>query len=99
MVYFLIANRKEGCTGKALDWSSHGGHDKINHSLSESARLRVSGQVVAWLLFPIVVVTVVLLCSVGVDAVGLGDVWVPPLVLVLVLPFPLSLAALPLRSA
>lgn len=44
MVYFLIANRKEGCTGKALDWSSHGGYDKINHTLGESARLRVRGE-------------------------------------------------------
>lgn len=42
VVYFLIANRKEGCTGQALDWSSHGGHDKINHSLSERAKVRVS---------------------------------------------------------
>lgn len=41
VVQFLLAHRKEGCTEKALNWSSHGGHSSINSSLTEKATLRV----------------------------------------------------------
>lgn len=42
MVQFLVANRREGYTEQGLDWSRNGGHDEIESSLRNGARLRVS---------------------------------------------------------
>lgn len=41
VIAFLLDHRKEGCTEKALDWSSHGGHRSINTSLADRATVRV----------------------------------------------------------
>lgn len=42
VVLFLLANRNEGCTERALDWSSRGGCEAIYLNLDRRARIRVS---------------------------------------------------------